>query len=130
MLKRLKFAHARGARIQVPSGACKWQGDPSRGEFVTVGHPYWSPTQAFFRIHPDDAALEYGPLSSAFIAIALDPKSTMNSYFSWGENTSRHHLWEGIHAHIDFSRWGLDFTEGDWRMYCLFLAEYLADEGL
>lgn len=128
-IQRLKFAHARGARIQVPQGATQWKGDRHKGEWVTVGHPYWSPSQTF-RIHPEDTHLEYGPLSSDLRRRAIE-QDFSEVDVNWIVSLVKLSLWHGIWIYLDYSDkpFGLvAATEG--RMYMLFLAELLADEGL
>lgn len=58
-VERLKFAHARGARIEVQFKTrfrLKWDWTLS---------PAWNFEKFEYRIHPHDAHLEYGPLSTA-----------------------------------------------------------------
>lgn len=113
-LKRLKFAYARGARIQCNSG----QG---LADWHTMSSaPSWY-AQLDYRIHPDDAHLEYGPVSTAFRDMALYTDSV--------------DLPEIVELFMDLagSSWPLEADTHDpmlieWTR--LFFAEWLADEGL
>ena len=92
--RRLLFASARGARIQI---------------FV-----------AETRIHPDDAHLQYGPISTALREMAADD--------SW--NPSFHRVL-AIAAANEFKEY-FDSRQGepDYPLFYLFLAEFLADSGM
>lgn len=123
-LTRLKFAYARGARIQVPKGAVMWLSDPNSGPWTTVNMPFWSLSQKF-RIHPDDAHLEYGPLSSSLresvINYAHEEQSKLiAAKYACGAL--------GIDAFMVFRSPADTIEELD--MFLLFCAELLADEGL
>lgn len=116
--RRLKFAFARSARIQrrTPPFVRKvlWADVPYPQFFSEVG----------YRIHPDDAHLEYGPLSSALRNSVLCPDKLT--------------LYPTLIAAMVFVRasipnyWiALDEDDGIvLNMLKLFLAEALADEGL
>jgi hypothetical protein len=127
-LKRLKFAYARGARIQVPEGACRYGADRNSGKWVTVEHPYWTPTQSF-RIHPDDASLEYGPLSSDMRRRAIE-KDFSEAEICWQRDRLEIPLWEGVWAHLHVDDAGWLVAPDETRMFMLFVAEMMADEGL
>lgn len=71
---RFKFAHARGARIQLHIPYAKeplWMGANPHGF-------NWSDDYEF-RIHPEDTHLEYGPISSALRVLALR-RLTLGNY--------------------------------------------------
>ena len=89
---RQNFAAARGARIQI---------------FV-----------AETRIHPDDAHLQYGPISTALREMAADD--------SW--NPSLYRVL-AISAATAFRVYFGGVRE-DYPLFYLFLAEFLADEGM
>ena len=89
---RQNFAAARGARIQI---------------FV-----------AETRIHPDDAHLQYGPVSTALREMAADD--------SW--NPSLYRVL-AISAATAFRVYFGGVRE-DYPLFYLFLAEFLADEGM
>ena len=89
--RRLLFASARGARIQI---------------FV-----------AETRIHPDDAHLQYGPISTALLKLAEDD--------SWNPSEERS---LAIAVARQFQVYFGD--EPDYPLFYLFLAEALADEGM
>ena len=91
---RQNFAAARGARIQI---------------FV-----------AETRIHPDDAHLQYGPISTALREMAADDSWNPNSYQVLA-----------VAAANEFKEY-FDSRQGepDYPLFYLFLAEFLADEGM
>ena len=106
-MSRLLFAAARGARIewQTVYGAWKVADDID----VTQSYPQ--------RIHPDDAHLQYGPISTELRKMAED--SSWNS--SWGRYIAR--------AFAD------EFSDifgpaTNYPLFYLILAEALADEGM
>ena len=112
-MSRLLHAAARGAKIQtkwVDSGA-QWQ---TTGQLVLVDD------MRYYRIHPDDAHLQYGPISTALRDMAEDD-GTWRTDLRWNI------------AHIvanefnDYYDWQ---CEPDYPLFYLFLAEYLADEGM
>ena len=88
---RQNFAAARGARIQI---------------FV-----------AETRIHPDDAHLQYGPISTALLKLAKDD--------SWNPSEERS---LAIAVARQFQVYFGD--EPDYPLFYIFLAEFLADEGM
>lgn len=104
--RRLKFAYARGARIQSYDGHNRaWINGPV---------PHYFPGRAY-RIHPSDAHLEYGPLSGALRdAVLYDEDSRMCE--------TALDCCEALGLGEDWA--------AEWGMYQLFLAEALADEGL
>jgi hypothetical protein len=120
--KRLRFAHARGARIQI---FC-----PFHRAWETIGHrgqaepedqePSWG-ADNLYRVHAEDAALEYGQISTALRSRAINPRpgfvydaeeAALELFFDWL---------------IDSDGDGDDF---DVLMFELFVAEAMADEGL
>ncbi len=120
-LQRLKFAFARGARIQCNS-------QQGRADWTSVKNPSWF-NWVDYRIHPDGAHLEYGPLSLELRrrAIEGDFSEVQIDYFA---GITKYPLWEGVWAHFDFGdevRWAAGELA---RMHMLFVAEMLADEGM
>ena len=112
-MSRLLHAAARGAKIQtkwVDSGA-QWQ---TTGQLVLVDD------MRYYRIHPDDDHLQYGPISTALRDMAEDD-GTWRTDLRWNI------------AHIvanefnDYYDWQ---CEPDYPLFYLFLAEFLADEGM
>ena len=112
-MSRLLHAAARGAKIQtkwVDSGA-QWQ---TTGQIVLVDD------MRYYRIHPADEHLQYGPISTALRDMAEDD-GTWRTDLSWNI------------AHIvanefnDYYDWQ---CEPDFELFYLFLAEFLADEGM
>ena len=112
-MSRLLHAAARGAKIQtkwVDSGE-QWQ---TTGQLVLVDD------MRYYRIHPADADLQYGPISTALRDMAEDD-GTWRTDLRWNI------------AHIvanefnDYYDWQ---CEPDYPLFYLFLAEFLADEGM
>ena len=109
-MSRLLHAAARGARMQtkwVDSGA-QWQ---TTGQLVLVDD------MRYYRIHPADEHLQYGPISTLLREMALTGDC------------------DG--ADIPYIRTTLLTEEGYWKstedqqcVFCLILAEALADEGM
>lgn len=111
-MNRLLMAAARGARIEFPKpDRTGWQQFCMRIDLQNDD----------CRIHPDDAHLEYGPISSTFIA--------------WASLAGSEH-----EDFVSAARAIAEDTEADWAMcYCdelhrslflLILAEAVCDEGL
>lgn len=96
-MSRLLFAAARGARMQ-RSAASDWE----------------------YRIHPDDAHLQYGPISTALREMAEDD--------AWRST------WEWFLARAAADEFTEFFDsrqdEPDYPLFYLILAEALADSGL
>ena len=109
-MSRLLFAAARGARIQ-----SRW-----------VDGTQWQTTSQFmfvdgmrhYRIHPDDAHLQYGPISTALREMAADN--------SWNPNSYRV---LAVAAANEFQVY-LGGVRDDYPLFYLILAEALADEGM
>ena len=110
-MSRLLFAAARGARIQSRwVHGTQWQ---TTGQFVFVDG------MRYYRIHPDDAHLQYGPVSTALREMASDTT-----------------LWKpcsyrvlAIAAANEFQVY-LGGVRDDYPLFYLILAEALADEGM
>ena len=105
-MSRILFAAARGARIQV------------------MYQRVWIPAVAVrtddmykYRIHPADAHLGYGPISTALLKLAEDD--------SWNPSEERS---LAIAVARQFQVYFGD--EPDYPLFYLFLAEFLADSGL
>ena len=111
-MSRLLHAAARGARIQSQwRDSTEWQ---TSGQIVLVDD------MRYYRIHPNDEHLQYGPISTALREIA--------------ENDSWRSGWERYLAHAAANEFTEHFDsrqgEPDYPLYYLFLAEFLADSGL
>ena len=128
-LQRLKFAWARGARLQLDYVALGYMGKDfvrskkDEGWRIT-GMDYLSNARPgdFFRIHPEDEHLAYGPLSTALL------QRPFETFF--GKHSKRALLamaW-AVEAYNDGSL--VESHIHDWMMFDLFVAELLADEGL
>ena len=109
-MSRLLFAAARGARIQAL--------DKNLGAILSSHAPLeLSNDKRPYRIHPDDSHLQYGPISTALREIALtgDYEDSTIPYFTFGIEREDNY-WSS--------------TEDQRRVFCLILAEFLADEGM
>lgn len=117
--ERLRFAHARGARIEYYSVAYH--------DWKETGMPLWGGSMAY-RVHPEDDALQYGPLSTAMLETTI--------YSDWLDRdmTTAELCVDSMFmedAHADPLGFPFDVDgPGEYYMACLFYAEYLADMGL
>ena len=93
---RQNFAAARGARLRI-------------FEYET-------------RIHPDDAHLQYGPISTALREMAEDPVLWTSKCWKWSIASSAA---GEFNVYLDAWR-----CEPDYPLFYLILAEFLADEGM
>ena len=109
-MSRLLHAAARGAKMQtkwVDSGE-QWQ---TTGQIVLVDD------MRYYRIHPADEHLQYGPISTALLKLAEDD--------SWNPSEERS---LAIAVARQFQVYFGD--EPDYPLFYLILAEFLADEGM
>jgi hypothetical protein len=114
----MRFAAARGATIQL-------QFPGERGWFTLVGAERVSDPRpgCTYRVHPKDAHLQYGPLSTALRDYAL-------GLSNWGDT----HI-AALYAARGFGIDGLfgemhHMTRGEEATHLFLVAEFLADEGL
>ena len=108
-MSRLLHAAARGARIQSRwVDAAQWQ---TTCQFMFVDD------MRCYRIHPEDAHLESGPISTALLKLAEDD--------SWNPSEERA---LALAVARQFQVYFGD--EPDYPLFYLFLAEFLADEGM
>ena len=117
-MSRLLHAAARGARIQT-----KWV--DSGDSWQTTGQLVLVDDMRYYRIHPADAHLQYGPISTALREMAKQPKVLVHklvnlphfgfTIFAESENESREVLQCDTLTHS---------------LFYLILAEALADEGM
>ena len=109
-MSRLLHAAARGARIETRYPD-KW---------ITVVAVRTVDDFYSYRIHPDDAHLAYGPISTALREMA--------------ETCTRSSSWAGFLASFAANEYTMYFDsrfgEPDYPLYYLILAEFLADEGM
>ncbi len=114
-IQRLKFAWARGARIE-------WR-DPYADRYSKLWSirllPAWDENQSY-RIHPEDEHLQYGPLSST-----LRNSVIYDAPIDSLEYRAAQMIFNALY----------DFPPGptrqfDWGMQKLAFSEYLADLGL
>ena len=113
-MSRLLHAAARGARIQSRwVDGTQWQ---TTGQFMFVDG------MRRYRIHPDDAHLQYGPISTALREMAEHARAENQPSWEMGlANFSANNF-------IDYYDWR--WCEPDYPLYYLILAEFLADEGM
>jgi hypothetical protein len=109
-MSRLLHAAARGARIQT-----KWV--DSGDSWQTTGQLVLVEDMRYYRIHPADEHLQYGPISTMLREVALT-----------GDCED---------ADVPYCRVEIEREDGYWksteeqrRVFCLILAEFLADSGL
>ena len=105
-MSRLLHAAARGARIEA---LYSWGWGTS-----VLSH---TDSSYHYRIHPDDEHLQYGPISTALLKLAEDD--------SWNPSEERS---LAIAVARQFQVYFGD--EPDYPLFYLFLAEFLADEGM
>lgn len=127
-LKRLKFAAARGADIQLDTPR-----DPYSRMWVLVnpGHLY-SFSHLKYRLHPNHEAMEYGPMSTALLELAQHPKdwSGQGSWLTpmqWAAREYAIVLAEDLDSGNERA---VLFEDGGWELWCGIVAEYLADQGM
>lgn len=112
-MSRLLHAAARGARIEA---GYKDTWVPAIAVYLADAFTFTD-----YRIHPDDAHLQYGPISTALREMTFD--TTLCKYsWEWSLASS---------ATCEFAS-GIDASTlaADYDLYYLFLAEFLADEGM
>ena len=111
-MSRLLFAAARGARIEALYQRC----------WIPLTHLSLVPNSYAYRIHPDDEHLQYGPISTALREMAEHNRSDIRP--SWKQGLSNF-------AANQFTEY-FDSRQGepDYPLFYLFLAEFLADEGM
>jgi hypothetical protein len=112
-MSRLLFASARGAKIQT-----KWV--DSGDSWQTTGQLVLVEDMRYYRIHPADEHLQYGPISTALREMSEDPKYN-SSWEHFLANSAANEFTE----YFDSRR-----GEPDYPLFYLFLAEFLADSGL
>ena len=109
-MSRLLHAAARGAKIQT-----KWV--DSGEQWQTTAHIVWVADMRYYRIHPADEHLQYGPISTALLKLAEDD--------SWNPSEERS---LALAVARQFQVYFVD--EPDYPLFYLILAEFLADEGM
>ena len=108
-MSRLLHAAARGARIEA---LYSWGWGTS-----VLSH---TDSSYHYRIHPDDQYLQYGPISAELREMAADDLWNPNSYRVLAVAAANEF------KEYFYSRQG----EPDYPLFYLFLAEFLADEGM
>ena len=107
-MSRILFAAARGARIEALYQRC----------WIPLTHISIVPNAHAYRIHPEDAHLQYGPISTALREMAADD--------SWKPGSYRVLAIAAANAFQVY----LGGVREDYPLFYLFLAEFLADEGM
>jgi hypothetical protein len=112
-MSRLLFAAARGARVYTKLNDSPWI------KALAIVKP-GAVAGLQQRIHPDDAHLQYGPISTALREMAEN--NTWRSGFEWFlAESAANEFTEFFDSRI---------AEPDYPLFYLILAEALADEGL
>ena len=115
---RLKFSEARGARIQYLS---PYREDMDSPRWRDISNPRGDPLNTY-RIHPEDAHLEYGPISSALRDDVLFEENRLD-YSPYSEMA-----WKWINEYM--MNFG-ELPDSDTvRFFALSVAEYFADMGI
>ena len=114
-MSRLLFAAARGARLQEQRQfGSEWV------DTVCIVIPDYEVTPQ--RIHPDDAHLQYGPISTALREMAEHSRSDIRP--SWEQGLSNF----AANEFTEYYDW--QQCKPDYPLFYLILAEFLADEGM
>ena len=116
-MSRLLHAAARGARIQTKTSILSFPVAKNRWATTAAYIPTADYKGADFRIHPADEHLQYGPISTALRMLAEDD--------SWNPSEERA---LAVAVARQFQVFFDD--EPDFELFYLFLAEFLADEGM
>lgn len=121
--QRLKFAQARGARIQIFCAYHQeWETIGDRGSRGKPGEvPSWAEDNDY-RVHPDDAALEYGPVSTALREAVCGLGWGCRAYA--GQRLTEE--WLLYHEHRQLV---VEATAEEVDQFYLFCAEAMADRG-
>ena len=114
-MSRILFAAARGARIEALYQRC----------WIPLTHISLEPNAHAYRIHPEDAHLQYGPISTALREMAINDLWYPPSWqISLASTVS-------LDVAREFSELLFSRRENeDYPLFYLFLAEFLADEGM
>ena len=94
-MSRLLFAAARGARTEQKLHHNKWT--PG----IDLGLQRWHP--ALCRVHPKDAHLQYGPISTALRDALEDPDCVIDPLIEVLANATYEHFhgWDPLGEHCD-----------------------------
>jgi hypothetical protein len=114
-MSRLLFAAARGARIERSHFKYPYAWEPSRIIWVTDLDN--TDCDYDYRIHPKDEALQYGPISTALRKIGLTGTC---------DDVDIPYVKPALLLEDGYG----ESTEEQRRVFCLILAEALADSGL
>ena len=123
-MSRLLFAAARGARIQrqhFKDPAWLWE----KARLLLLLDPETTDSDyVFWRIHPDDEHLQYGPISTALHKHAEDPFRSSDGIYPTPCNGQ---FWIALE---DWMQWDVCTATLHRSLFLLILAEALADAGL
>ena len=114
-MSRLLHTAARGARIQG-----RYVDDMP--QWHTVRKIYLVEDLPYQRIHPDDEHLQYGPVSTVLREMAEDHALWKSKCWKWSIAIAAANE---FNVCLDSRR-----CEPDYPLFYLFLAEFLADEGM
>ena len=119
-MSRLLFAAARGARLQFYG---QYGDSHTWAEITRI--PLDEAHRVYYRIHPDDAHLQYGPVSTALRGAAAKD-------FSVYEEHHKVYTYAAFEmADVYEASWNKKYEDELHRsLFLLILAEALADEGL
>lgn len=126
-IQRLKYAYARGARIQVRAFGYVPPGKKENWATLRLV-PIWD-RDSVYRIHPKDQHLEYGPLSSAMRSVGIHGIEGLTPLTADAYQVYQH-ITGGLHPTYYAEDCGAADPKEVGRMHALFIAELLADEGL
>lgn len=119
-MSRILFAAARGARIQTYGSEYREYGDShSWAEITRISLEEFD--HNYYRIHPDDEHLQYGPISTALRDMAINdlwPSKCWKCAIASSAANEFNDCYERYKC------------EPDYPLFYLFLAEFLADSGL
>ena len=117
-MSRLLHAAARGARIE--RAYFKYPTVWEQSRLLWAKEP--TDSDYDYRIHPDDAHLQYGPISTALREMAEDPPSIVENIYP----VQRHYL--NVYKYSDEMYMWADHLHKS--LILLLVAEALADEGM
>lgn len=121
-MSRLLFAAARGARIE-------WSGPrPQDGNWYAAENVWFATAKTTRRIHPEDAHLAYGPVSTALREMAEDVPDWAQDVSAWATTAIDSALLED-ELGCAWAAWR-EYPLKTRSLFLLILAESLADEGL
>ncbi len=122
MNNRILFAAGREARIQ-------WQ-HPNGNWYTTNSYDLEEWNNERHRIHPGDTALQYGPISTALREAAQAAEVPGRPCLGWFEDSCRDAAAVLMNSFVEARMTKEDMGSLRRELFLLFVAEYLADEGM